>query len=184
MNFIYYISSYTFPTLINISYYAIVGPIIVVTKLYYFTKSVLFSALVVGVIFFLNKCYMVWDVICVQSNLMSHMIPDLPTLYYKFNNCILYGLVHPIKNLSDSVNGNNFLFLWNLIPSEKLVLELTFNAMEVSQEILANQCTNTILELTNLDNQIFKFAARLMFAPFFFYFKISGVIGNWLTKWI
>src|SRR5882724_135221 len=188
VSFVYYIFSYSFPALYNLLYLAFFGPITFITKLYYFTKTVLYTTLVIGMIFFLNKCYMVWDIICTQSGLMAHMIPDLPSLYYKFNNCILYGLVHPLRTISDSVNGNNFMFLWNLIPSEKLLIQLTFNIMEVSHEVLFNQCANTVLELTNLDNHVFRFAARLLFAPFFFYFKISGTfcgtIGNWLSRWL
>jgi len=69
-------------------YYSIFGPFIIITKIYYITKTIFFGTLLIGLIFFINKCYMVWDIIIQQSNLMAEMIPNMPSVFYKINNSI------------------------------------------------------------------------------------------------
>jgi len=109
--------NYFWSPLIYIIYYSIYGPLIIATKIYYFTKTLFLTTVIFGMLYFVNKCYVIWDIIATQSDTMAHLIPHMPTLFYKMNNCILYGIVLPVQDIARSVNGYTLYFIYELLPT-------------------------------------------------------------------
>jgi len=186
--YLYYSLTYFWSPLIYVIYYSVYGPLIIVTKIYYFTKTLFLTSVIFGILYFVNKCYVIWDTIAMQSATMVHLIPDMPSLFYKMNNCILYGIVIPMQDIAASVNGSKILFIWEMIPKEEDILLMSYNLMELSTNILQEQCASQIIELSSFHNSILKFASRIVLAPAFFYFKLSGgfcgLAASWLSKWL
>lgn len=108
--------------------------------------------------------------------------------FYFLTNSILHGIILPLHDLASAANGNPLIFIWSLILSERDLIVLSVNLMEVSDVILKQVCTDQIIEMTNLDNKIFKFIVKTLFTPAVFYFKISegfyGLAATWLSKWL
>jgi hypothetical protein len=103
-------------------------------------KTIFFGSVVVSILLFANKCYMIWDVIFQACFPLYQMIPGMPHFFYFITNSLLHGIILPLTDLAEAANGNKLMFLWSLIPSERDLIVLSINIFEVGDKVLKDIC--------------------------------------------
>jgi len=113
---------YPYLTVIFLFKNLICSPIIFLSYIFFGLKSLIYGTFLICGIFFINKCYMIYDIIIQASLPLYQLVPGMPRIYYLIHTSILHGVILPLFDLAAASHGNYIEFIWSLIPSERDIL--------------------------------------------------------------